>query len=119
MITQYEVASLLKEELPAISGDQYPFRFPMDIYKSVQCFSEFTKRAVLDHDHQLARKCFSLAEKLYRQGDHLVRNVVENSFVFSFTAFMPKGKVEKLILRSMIPATLYALYMKQIMGTGC
>ncbi len=119
MITQYEVPSLLKAELPKITGDEYPARFTMDIYKSVQCFSEFTKAAVLGHNLTLARKCFAVAEKLYRQGDNIVRNTIENTFIFSFTAFMPKDRVEKLILCSLIPAPLYAAYLKQVMGTGC
>ncbi len=119
MITQYEVPSLLKEELPKISGDNYPSRITMDLYKSMQCFSDYTRSAVLDHNLHLAKKCFSLAGKLYRQGDKMVKNVIENTFVFSFTSFMPSDRVEKLILQSMIPATLYAVYMKQVMGSGC
>ena len=119
MITQYEVPSLLKEELPTIAGDQYPARFTMDVYKSMQCFSDYTKTAVLDHNLQLAKKCFALAGKLYRNGDTMVRNVIENTFVFSFTSFMPKDRIEKLILQSIIPASLYTAYMKQVMGSGC
>ncbi|MDF2187169.1 hypothetical protein [Paraflavitalea sp. CAU 1676] len=119
MITQYEVPALLKEALPAISEIHYPARFPMDIYKSVQSFSAYTCMAVQEHNHNLVRKCFALADKLYHQGDHLVKNVIENTYVFSFSAFMPKDKVEKLILRSMIPAALYTVYLKQVMGSGC
>lgn len=119
MITHYEVPSLLKAELPRISGDEFPARFSMDIYKSVQCFSALTREAVLGHNHHLARKCFAVAERLYRQGDNIVRSTIENTFIFSFTAFMPKDRVEKLILCSLIPAPLYAAYLKQVMGTGC
>lgn len=119
MITQYEIPSLLKEELPKITGDSYPARFTMDIYKAIQCFSDYTKNAVLDHNLQLAKKCFTLAGKLYRNGDNMVKNVIENTFVFSFTSFMPKDKIEKLVLQSIIPASLYAVYVKQVMGSGC
>ncbi len=118
MITQYEVSSLLKEELPTIAGDQYPARFTMDIYKSVQCFSDYTKHAVLDHNLQLAKKCFALAGKIYRNGDNMVKNVIENTFVFSFTSFMPKDRIETdpSVYYS---CCLYTAYMKQVMGSGC
>lgn len=119
MIRQYEIPALLKAELPAISEDNYPARITMSIYKSVQSFSDFTKHAVQDHNVNLARKCFSLAEKLYRNGDAIVKNAIENIFVFSFTSFMPNDRVEKLILQSIIPAPLYAVYMKQVMRSGC
>ncbi len=69
-----------KEELPTIAGDNYPARFTMDVYKSMQCFSDYTKTAVLDHNSQLAKKCFNLAGKLYRNGDNIVKNVIENTF---------------------------------------
>ena len=119
MITQYEIPYLLKAELPAISGNDYPARINMDMYKSVQYFSDFTRHAVQDHNFNLARKCFALAEKLYRQGDNLVRNTIENTFVFAFTSFMPNDRVEKLILKSIIPASLYTVYIKQVTGSGC
>lgn len=119
MITQYEIPYLLKAELPAISGNEYPARINMDIYKSVQYFSDFTRHAVQDHNFNLARKCFTLAEKLYRQGDNIVRNTIENTFVFAFTSFMPNDRVEKLILKSIIPASLYTVYIKQVTGSGC
>ncbi|MBO9563246.1 MAG: hypothetical protein J7621_10745 [Niastella sp.] len=119
MITQYEVTSLLKEELPRLTGDSYPSRFAMDVYKSVQCFSDYTKQAVEDHNFNLAQKCFHVAEGLYRDGDAIVKNVIENVFVFSITSFMPKDRIQKLILQSIIPASLYTVYVKQVMGSGC
>lgn len=36
MITQFEVPSILKGELPRLTGYDYPTWFSMDIYKSVQ-----------------------------------------------------------------------------------
>lgn len=119
MITQYEVPYLLKAELPTITSETYPARITMDVYKSVQYFSEYTRRAVLQHNHGLARKCFGLAEILYRQGDNIVKNVIENTFVYSFSSFMPGDRIEKMIVRSLIPTTLYGIYMKQVMGSGC
>jgi hypothetical protein len=119
MITQFEIPSLLKAALPAIAGDDYPTRTTMNIYKSVQCFSDFTRHAVQDHNFNLAKKCFALAEKLYRQGDAIVKNAIENTFVFSFTSFMPNDGIERLIVQSIIPTPLYAVYMKQVMGSSC
>jgi hypothetical protein len=119
MITQYEVPYLLKEELPTITSENYPARINMDVYKSVQYFSEYTRWAVLQHNLTIAKKCFGLAEKLYKQGDSIVKNVIENTFVYSFSSYIPNDRIEKLILISLIPSPLYAIYLKQVMGSGC
>jgi hypothetical protein len=119
MITQYDIPWVLKAEMPAISGDDYPARIDMTLYKSIQYFSDYTRHAIQDHNFVLAKKCFHLAESIYRNGDNMVKNAIENNFVFSFTSFMPHDRVEKLILKSIIPVSLYTLYIKQVMGSSC
>ncbi len=119
MITQYEVPSLLKEEIPQLAGKMYLSKVSLQIYSSINYFSDYTKHAVEDHNFNLARKCFALAEKLYREGDRLVRLLIETSFIYSFSSFMPRDRAEKLIVRSIIPEKLYSIYLKQVMQSGC
>jgi hypothetical protein len=119
MITQYEVTSLLKDTIPQLAGKTYPAKVSLQIYSSINYLSDYTKHVVEEHNFNLARKCFALAEKLYREGDRLVRLLIENSFIYSFSSFMPKDRAEKLMVRSLIPENLYGIYMKQVMQTGC
>jgi len=122
MITQYEVPLLLKEEIPQMPAHAklVASRFiTTDIYTSINSFSAYTKHAVEEHNFTLARKCFAIAEKLYRQGDAMVRLLIENVFVYSFSSFIPEIRVDKLIIKTMIPAVLYAVYIKQVTGSGC
>ena len=119
MITQYEVPSLLREELPQLAGKIQPTNVMIDVYKSVNYFTNYAKEAVRDHHFNLAKKCFILAEKLYRNGDNIVRMAIENIFVYSFSSFMPIDRIEKLILQSIIPASLNAVYLKQVTSSNC
>ena len=122
MITQYEVPFLLKEAIPQmpLKGTlQASIFIGTDIYCSLNTFSAYTRHAVEEHNFNLAKKCFVLAEKLYRQGDKMVRMLIENIFIYSFSSSMPADRFEKMILKTMIPVTLYAVYMKQVMSTGC
>ena len=118
MITKYEVASFLHNELPQLGAKTYFSKPSLEIYIAITQFSDCTKHAVQEHNLGLAKKCFVLAEKLYRYGDNLVRLLIENSFVYSFSSFMLQTQSERMALRSIIPDKLYAIYIKQIMQSG-
>jgi hypothetical protein len=119
MITQYEVPAFLQTQLPQLNTKIYISKKSLAIYIAISNFTDCTKHAVEEHNFNLAKKCFALAETLYRQGDNLVRLLIENSFVYSFSSFMPQNQPERLIIRSIIPARLYDVYMKQVMQSGC
>jgi hypothetical protein len=119
MITQYEVPTLLKEEIPQLAGKMYSSKVSLQIYSSINYFSDYTRHAVAEHNFTIAKKCFAIAEKLYREGDRLVRLLIENSFIYSFSSFLPKDRAEKLMVKSLIPEKLYSIYIKQVMQTGC
>lgn len=119
MITQYDVTPLLKKEIPQLVEKVYPARISLQVYVSMNYFSEYTKHAVEEHDFNLAKKCFALANKLYSEGDRMVRLLVENIFVYSFSAFPFANKEEGVAVKSIIPPLLYALYIRQALKSGC
>ena len=119
MITQYEVPGYLGRLLPSTMIEPGLGHINMNIYKDLQHFTDYTRQAVDEHNYALAKRCFRLAEKLYDDGDAIVKNAVENIFVFSFSSIIPQDGVERIILKSYIPVTLYALYVKQINQGGC
>jgi hypothetical protein len=119
MITQYEVPFLLKEAIPQMppASEIQASRFiTTDIYTSINAFSLCTKHAVEEHNFNLARKCFSVAEELYIKGDGNVRLLIENIFVYSFSSLVPADRAEKLILKTIFSPSLYAVYLKQVSG---
>lgn len=119
MITQYEVNTLLRREIPQLSAKVYPSRISLEIYASMNHFSDYARHAVEEHNYNAVKKCFVLAERLFRYGDKIVRMLIENIFVYAFSSMLPNDKVERTIIRSMIPDTLYSLYIRQVMQTAC
>lgn len=119
MITRYEVPVLLKESIPGLDKTCIPTRASLEIYVAMNSFTDITRNAVADHNMNLAKRCFSLAEKMYREGDSLVRMLIENCFVYSFSLFMPKDRNELMIVEEMIPESLYNVYVKQVSASGC
>ena len=118
MITQYEVPGYLAQVLPPSTLKPQPGHISLDIYRELQQFTDYTKAAANGHNYSLVKKCFHLADKLYTNGDTVVRNSVENIFVFSFSSIIPQDSLEKIIFKSFIPVTLYALYLKQATHGG-
>lgn len=118
MITQYEVSSLLRQEIPQLDTNAYPSKSSLEVYVSMNFFSDYTKHAVVEHDFNAAKKCFALAERLYLQGDRIVRTLIENIFIYNFSFFLPNDKGERRLIRSMIPFTLYSVYTRQVMQPG-
>jgi hypothetical protein len=119
MITHFEVPALIRSEIPSLSTVTHCGRATLEVYSSLHDLTDCARHSVEDHNLNLAKKCFILAEKLYRNGDRTVRMLIENIFIFSFSSFMPRDKVEQLVVRSTIPHVLYDIYLKQVMSTGC
>ena len=119
MITQYEVPRYLEQQLPVFTCQPQLVALKMNIYKELQHFTDYTRQAILQHNYALVKRCFRLADRLYTQGDTVVKSAIENTFIFSFSSFMSRDNVEKLILKSFIPDRLYSLYLKQISKSGC
>jgi hypothetical protein len=119
MITQYEVPGYLAQLLPASAFKPQPGHISLSLYGEVQHLTDYTKVAAEGHNYSLVKKCFLLAEKLYVNGDTAVRNSIENIFIFSFSSMIPQNRLEKVIFKSLIPATLYHLYVKQASPSGC
>ena len=119
MITQYQAASLLKQEIPGLSKATLPVRVAVEIYSSINYFSDYTKHTLEDRDLRQARRCFVLADKLYRHGDNIVRMLIENSFVYSLISTMSTDPSKRHWVKSIIPASLYSVYLKQVNAGGC
>ena len=119
MISQYEVPAILKEEIPELALKPCPSRFSIRTFTFINYFSGYTMHAIEQHDLIMAKKCFTLAEALWQQGDRVVRMLIENIFIYSLSAVMPHSRTERGMLRSLIPASLYNLYLKQVMSAGC
>lgn len=114
MISQYEGTKLIESEFPQLTNLYKRSSLSTDICKSVQRLLDFSREAVLDYNLNLSRKCFSLAKRLYSQGDLIIRNAVEKSFICSFSSFLQKDEVEKKRLKFFIPDDFYAIYLKEL-----
>ena len=120
MISQYEVPALIATKLPQIKNDLSRNGNETSVYQSIQVLTDYTRRMALEHNFAMVRQCMSLVEKIYGKGNVLVKNAVENVFVFSFSTLMSRcNAVEWRIVQSYMPSDLYMLYVSQVMKSKC
>jgi hypothetical protein len=113
MITQDEVPRLIAGKLPQVKNDLV---YAGNIYQSIQVLCDYTKRMAIEHNFKMVEKCMSLVENIYEKGNTLVKNAVENVFVFSISSLMVLCNIiEWKIVQSYMPASLYSLYIKQVL----
>ncbi len=86
----------------------------MEIYASINRFAEYTSNAIEKYEFIIAKKCFAIAENLYINGDAIVQFLIENTFVYYFSSRKPACRFDHVIMKSIIPKTLYAIYIKQL-----
>jgi len=113
MIHEYEVPLYIAGNLPRLKMQT------KDIYKSMQTLADYTKRMALEHDFEEVKKCMSLVERIYDKGNTLVKNAVENIFIFSFSSMrLLCNIVEWRMVQSIMPSSLYTLYMHQVLRSS-
>jgi len=110
MLDQYEVPVYIAGRIPQLKMND------KDIYQSMQALTDYTKRMAIEHNFKMVEKCLDLVEKIYDKGAALVKNAVENIFIFSFSSMrMLCNIVEWRMVQSYMPAGLYALYIQQVL----
>lgn len=114
-MTQYEIPGFIAGKLPEIKKDLQGCRAG-NVYQSIQVLTDYTKRMAIEHNFKKVEKCMALVERIYEKGNLLVKNAVENVFVFSFSSIMALCNIiEWRIVQSYMPARLYTLYMQQVL----
>ena len=115
MISRYEVPQVIDDALKKRIRELHPFKqslnldLSLDLYTSMNDLTTLAKIAVTTHDVILLKQCLSVAERLYKDGEHLVQDVVENIFIYEMSS-----KVSKTIL----PKAFYEVYLKQVMNSN-
>ena len=108
----------LEDAIPEISSDLVLSR-KRNAYDMMNTLTAFTCQNINEHNYNVVKRCFQMADKLYSKGNTMVKNAVENVFVYSFSKMLNTYPAEKKQLFAIIPITLYSLYIAQVYQKGC
>lgn len=121
MFTQLQIINLLRNELPIVAGadcaavSAHTFN---SIHSSIHYLSACTKNTMEHRHFRAAQKCFSLAEKVYREGDAMVKLLIENVFVYA-NVWTKARNTPSLLPADIVPEVLYKIHLKQLNDSGC
>ncbi len=116
MISQQELPGYVTNAVPELTGiiENSKCRNAYDVVR--QLF-KYTATQVLSKNLAAAKACLSLAEQLYDKGNTVIKNAIENVYVYSFShAFFCDEKRRREVL-PLVPVTLYNLYKKQVINS--
>ena len=122
-MNQYEVPSYLQDALPEMKevlAKEGVSSNLFDPYKSVQCLTDFTLKNARHHNIQMLKRCFIAAERLCTKGNEMIKNAVNNVFIYSFSMLFSgcANRQERIAIQSVIPSYLYSAYVQQILKSN-
>jgi hypothetical protein len=116
VINQEEIAVYIEQEIPELRGiiEKSNCRNAYDVVK--QLFT-YTADQVVKHNIAAAKKCLSLAEQLHKKGNSVVKNAIENVYVYSFSSAFFHDEQKRKEMMQLVPVSLYQLYKKQVVNS--
>ncbi len=115
MISRYEVSHVINDALKQKMYGLHPYSkcfnldLSLDMYTAMHDLTTLAKNAAGTHDMILLKQCLSVAERLYSNGEHLVRDVVENIFIY---------ELSHKVFKAMLPKAFYEVYLKQVINSN-
>lgn len=116
MIDQQAAADLIRRELPELATLRNASE--KNIYRFMRRFLVYTGEKIRAHNYTMAGRCFRLANALYEKGNSVVKNTIENIFVYSFSSFLHMAQKDRDDLIREIPENLYSVYLNQACHKG-
>ncbi len=118
-MNQYEVPAYITDELPELKNSFSTLTASAGIIKSIQCLCDYTKNKVQQHELPKVKKCLIIMENIYNRGNTIVKDAVENVFLFSFSSILNvSSRQEKQQLQALMPVCLYTAYVQQMYKSG-
>ena len=107
-MTSYETADLLTVEFPELSADLHAPHTTHSVYRQLDCFAAFTRRAVREGRLDLLRHCFAVADNLLRHADRYLSAAIET--VYLHCLHLDGSTYGNQLARQLMPVGLYQAY---------
>ena len=117
-IDEQEVLDLLGNEFPSLNAELERIPNGTDIYKAIQCFADLTKTLVNKENFAEVKHCFRIAEKMLKEGNGIVKNAIENCYVFSVTSMLDFAGVTGDKAKKLLTSLLRKEYFRQVCAQG-
>ena len=115
-ITENEMVEILLEKFPEINSELGKTNGTENIYKTLQCFANYTKGCAKTGNINKLKLCFIIADKLISKGNNKVKLAVKNVYLISVSSLIEMVSPIQEKVKKMLPENLKNAYLKQIMA---
>jgi len=119
MINEFEVAPFIIGHIPEIDTAYIEAGKKGCVYKNMHSLINYTVAMVKEHNYIAVKECFTTVDSLYDKGNNIVKNAVENVYVFALGNILHVEEAVSYKLLAIMPLTLYTLYINHINTFGC
>lgn len=107
-MTAHETADLLTLEFPELAAELHTPHTLSSVYRQLDCFAAFTRRALRADHLAVLRHCFAVADNLLRHADRYLAHAIENVYLHGLNF---DGSTSHLHLaHQLMPQGLYRAY---------
>ena len=117
-LNEHDVLELLGNEFPVLNSTFEKTAGIASVYKSIQCFAQFTRQLAHEGNLKEVKHCFRVAEKLLKSGNTCVRSAVQNCYLCSLSTILDLTGPLSEKLRSLLGGSLKKEYQRQIYSSG-
>lgn len=107
-MTAYETADLLTLEFPELSAELHTSNTLHSVYRQLDCFAAFTRRALRDDRLAVLRHCFAVAADLLRRADRYLTAAIENVYLHGL--HLDGSTADLHLAHQLMPQALYQAY---------
>ena len=88
MIRESEVKYHISHDIPALAVQLSYIKDDNDVYRAIDCLTDYTKTAIRENNLHEVEECFQTACHLLREGNRLIQLAIENTFVYSVSRLL-------------------------------
>jgi hypothetical protein len=118
MLHESEVLNLLGNKLPAINPELEKLGNKGNVYKTIQCFADFTRSLIGSGNLKAVHHCMNLAEEMLQKGNTTVQNAIENVFLHTLSPVLDLGDTVGNSLKNMLKGSLRTEYLRRVSTSG-
>ncbi len=118
MIRESEVLDLLGNKIPEINPELEKLANTGNVYKTIQCFADFTNHLIGSGNMQSVKHCMNLAQEMMEEGNNTVKNAIENVFLHTLAPVLDLGDSVGTTIKRMLKGSLRREYCRQVCQSG-
>jgi hypothetical protein len=116
MLCQEDLPEYIENAMPELAVGSKKDK-PQNVYDIMRHLLKYTRSQVIKHNLSAAKKCMTLVSQLYYKGNNVIKNAIENIYVYSFSHAFFHDEEQKKEIMDIVPDTLYKLYRSQVVNS--